>query len=195
MKYPLNISVRLIAFSITGLVLSSFTSAAAPLVVSNYVSLAPGTYHYDSVTIQPQGTLGLTGDTTFNVDGDFTMQSSQVTNIYIDPDFGYYVTNYYIASGLIDISRNEGLSGGTNGAAGSNGQAGTTNGQITGASQGGAGQPGGWGGIKQSTLVRGHRYFGGYPILINAGDDINFDGQISAIFLPGGGFGGQSGTR
>src|SRR4051794_19412137 len=93
-------------------------SSAASLLVNSNVVLNPGSYSYDSVTIEPQGTLQLLGDTTITTTGDFTIRSALTTNIFNDPDTGQTVTNYSILTGSIDLDRNEGLASGTNGAAG-----------------------------------------------------------------------------
>jgi hypothetical protein len=175
------------------LFLFAFRCVAGSLEVNSneVITLTAGIYHYDSVTIHPAGYLYLLGDVTLNVDGDLSIESS--SHEYYDPETGH--TNISTDTGVIDISRNESLGGGTNGLAGADGAWATTNGQITSAVPGGAGQSGSSGQINPSVEAFG-RYLQGYELVVNCGHDIYIDGYVNAetILLGGpGGLGGAGG--
>lgn len=180
------------------LLLFAFHSTAAPLVINanDSVILDPGIYHYDSVTIHPNGVLVLLGDVTLNIDGDLSIESGLSTNIYVDPDFRVLVTNIFTVTGRIDISRNQGLAYGTNGSAGADGAWAQS---TIGASQGAAGQSGSVGEFNPSGVASG-RYLQGYELVVNCGHDIYVDGRVIAqTTLPGGdggvgGVGGRGGS-
>jgi hypothetical protein len=180
--------------AICSLFLFAFHSTAAPLVINanDVVILDPGIYHYDSVTIHPNGVLYLLGDVTLNIDGDLSIESG--LREYYDPESG--TTNIVTDTGGIDISRNEALVSGTNGLAGADGEWAQS---TIGASPGGAGQPGSFGAINPFGAAIG-RYLQGYELVVNCDHDIYVDGYVNAltILLPGaggvGGVGGRGGS-